>query len=126
MDGEVAVADLCLGASDNDLRRQGAEATRQRLARGETVETPHAVYVNVLAGSAAVQRMAALIPSSVSGRVKPGVAMRRQMFRALVALQDEGDGATAAREQIARRFGVPVWQVGEIEDEGLGQDWPLG
>ncbi len=124
--GEVAVADLCLGASDTDLRRQGAKAIRQRLARGETVETPHAVYVNVLAGSAAIRRMASLKPSSVTGRVKLGVAMRRQMFRALVALQDEGDDTTAAREQIAQRFGVPVWQVREIEDEGLKQDWPLG
>jgi hypothetical protein len=34
-------------------------------------------------------------------------------------------GTDAARAQVAVRFGLPVWQVREIEDEGLAKDWAL-
>ena len=123
--GEAAVDALCKSALDADLRRQGAGAIRDRLARGEAVETEHAVYVNILAAGAAAKARTALTPPPAAGRVKMGVVMRRQAFRALVALQDGGLGADDARAQIAQRYGIPVWQVREIEDEGLAKDWDL-
>jgi hypothetical protein len=78
-----------------------------------------------LAAGASAKALAALTPSADAGRVNLSVAMRRQAFRALVALQDEGDGADEARAKVSARFGVPVGQVREIEDEGLKKDWPL-
>jgi hypothetical protein len=53
------------------------------------------------------------------------VGLRRQVFRTLVALQDGGLGADSARVQTAGRFGIPAWQVRQIEDEGLAKDWAL-
>jgi hypothetical protein len=125
MPGEAAVDALCKTALDADLRCQGAEAIRQRLARGEAVETPHAVYVNALAPGASVKALAILKPPSAAERVKLRVVMRRQAFRALVALEDEGVSTDVARAQIAARHGIPVGQVREIEDEGLQKDWAL-
>jgi hypothetical protein len=49
---------------------------------------------------------------------------RRSMFVALVAAQDEGLSVRESRETIARRFGVDVEQVCEVEDEGLEGKWP--
>ncbi len=118
--GEVAVDSLCKSALDADLRRQGAGAIRDRLTRGEAVETEHAVYVNVLAAGAATKAT-----PQAAERVRVGVVLRRQTFRAIVALQDGGLGADAARTQIAQKYGIPVWQVREIEDEGLAKDWDL-
>jgi hypothetical protein len=123
--GDVAVDALCKSALDADLRRQGAGAIRDRLARGEAVETEHAVYVNALSAGAVAKAMAALAPPPAAERVKVGVVLRRQAFRALVALQDGGLDADAARTQIAQKYGIPVWQVREIEDEGLAKDWDL-
>jgi hypothetical protein len=40
-------------------------------------------------------------------------------------LQDDGDAPDAARGQVAAQFGIPVWQVREIEEEGLAKDWAL-
>jgi hypothetical protein len=129
MPGGAAVDTLCKSALDADLRRQGPGAIRQRLAGGEAVETPHAVYVNVLAAGAAAKAMASLTAQQAAGRaagrVKVGVVIRRQAFRALVSLQDEGVGTDGARAQVAAKYGVPVWQVREIEDEGLAKDWAL-
>jgi hypothetical protein len=123
--GEVAVECLRKSALDASLRVQGAGAIWDRLARGEAVETEHAVYVNVLAAAPAAKARAALTPPPAAARIKVGVVLRRQAFRALVALQDEGLGADDARAQIARRYGIPVWQVREIEEEGLAKDWAL-
>jgi hypothetical protein len=123
--GEAAVATLCKSALDAVLRSQGADAIRQRLDRGQAVETAHAVYVNALAPGVSAKAVAILKPPSAAERVTMGVVMRRQAFRALVALQDEGDGADEARVKVAGKFGIPAWQVREIEDEGLAQDWDL-
>jgi hypothetical protein len=60
------------------------------------------------------------------GRTTPNWAGRRQIFRALVALQDEGESVLASRAQVARRFRVPVPLVQEIEEEGLAKGWFLG
>jgi hypothetical protein len=125
IDGEVAVATLCKTALDADLRQQGADAIRQRLDRGQAVETAQAVYVNALAPGASAKAVAILTPPSAAERVKLGVVMRRQAFRALVALEDEGNGADEARAKVAGRYGIPVSQVREIEDEGLEKDWAL-
>jgi hypothetical protein len=49
---------------------------------------------------------------------------RRELFAALVAAQDEGLSVRESRETIARRFGVDVETVTEVEDEGLDGKWP--
>ncbi len=49
---------------------------------------------------------------------------RRELFVALVATQDEGLGVTDSRALIARRFGVDVPVVREVENEGLDKKWP--
>ena len=49
---------------------------------------------------------------------------RREMFTALVAAQDEGLSVRDSRAAIARRFGVSVEVVAEVEDEGLDNKWP--
>ena len=49
---------------------------------------------------------------------------RREIFRALVDLQDHGQGVAASRQLIAERFGLSDEQVREIEREGLDRQWP--
>jgi hypothetical protein len=123
--GEVAVEVLCKNALDANLRQQGAAAIQQRLANGEAVETEHAVYVNTLAAGVTAKARGAARVAAATQPVKMGVGLRRQAFRALVALQDSGVGADSARVQIAGRFGIPAGQVRQIEEEGLAKDWPL-
>jgi DNA-binding XRE family transcriptional regulator len=68
--GEVAVDVLCRHALDADLRRQGAEAIRQRLTHGEVVETPTANYVNALAAGPTSEGTRTNQIPSLAGRVK--------------------------------------------------------
>jgi len=56
--------------------------------------------------------------------VELSVELRREMFSALVAAQDEKMGVKESREVIANRFGVDVSTVREVEDEGLDNAWP--
>ncbi|VTR95506.1 unnamed protein product [Gemmata massiliana] len=49
---------------------------------------------------------------------------RRELFAAVVAAQDEGLSVWDSRELIARRFGVDVEVVREVENEGLNRKWP--
>jgi hypothetical protein len=47
---------------------------------------------------------------------------RRELFAALVAVQDEGLGVKKSREAVAARFGVAPGTV--VEVEGLDKRWP--
>ncbi|MDB5308885.1 MAG: hypothetical protein JWO38_3087 [Gemmataceae bacterium] len=49
---------------------------------------------------------------------------RRSVFVALVEAQDEGLGVRDSRAAVARKFGVDVERVCEIEEEGLAGNWP--
>jgi hypothetical protein len=71
----------------------------------------HAVYLNDLAPGASAKASAVLKRPSAAERVKLSMPMRRQVFRALVALQDEEVGTDESRAKVAARYGVPVWQV---------------
>jgi hypothetical protein len=49
---------------------------------------------------------------------------RKEIFHALVLLQDEGLASTAETiEQTARRFKIDDSQVEQIVDEGIDKDW---
>jgi hypothetical protein len=50
--------------------------------------------------------------------------LRRIIFAALVAAQDEGLAVAASRDQVADRYGVSPEQVRAIEREGLDGGWP--
>ena len=49
---------------------------------------------------------------------------RRELFAALVAAQDAGQGVRKSRQAVAARFGVDAETVAEVEEEGLDQEWP--
>lgn len=49
---------------------------------------------------------------------------RREIFRALVELQDEGFATDLSRARIADQFNIKVGEVQDIEREGLSNDWP--
>jgi hypothetical protein len=54
----------------------------------------------------------------------PTEAVRKAVFAALVAAQDEGLSPVASRLKVAVAFGVHVELVQEIEREGLEKEWP--
>ena len=49
---------------------------------------------------------------------------RREIFLALVEAQDKDLGVPQSREAVARRFGLSVEEVRQIEREGLDASWP--
>jgi hypothetical protein len=49
---------------------------------------------------------------------------RKEIFLALVEVQDEDLGVPQSREAVARRFGLSVEEVRQIEREGLDASWP--
>jgi len=49
---------------------------------------------------------------------------RREIFRALVELQDEGFASELSRSQIAIQFQIEVGEVQNIEREGIHNEWP--
>jgi hypothetical protein len=49
---------------------------------------------------------------------------RREIFRALVDVQDQAVGVARSRKLVAERFGVSEQQVRDIEREGLEGEWP--
>jgi hypothetical protein len=51
-------------------------------------------------------------------------ARRKELFAALVAAQDSGQGVKASREAVSQRFGVDAETVAEVEEEGLDKGWP--
>ena len=52
------------------------------------------------------------------------VERRMEVFAALVAAQDQGASVATSRHLIARRYGMPVEEVAQIESEGIEQQWP--
>ncbi|WP_020476399.1 hypothetical protein [Zavarzinella formosa] len=52
------------------------------------------------------------------------VERRREVFAALVALQDTGLGVFASRQKVASDYGLSARQVEKIEKEGLDSQWP--
>ena len=48
----------------------------------------------------------------------------RQMFRALVELQDEGMAVAESRAAIGERYGLTEAQIRRIEEEGMDNEWP--
>lgn len=49
---------------------------------------------------------------------------RREIFLALVELQDHATPVPLSRQVIAQRFGIAEDVVQEIECEGMDNDWP--
>jgi hypothetical protein len=54
----------------------------------------------------------------------PSEARRKEIFFALVEVQDQDVGVARSRQVVAQRFGVSEQQVRQIEQEGLDQEWP--
>ena len=54
----------------------------------------------------------------------PPEARRKEIFLALVEVQDQEVGVARSRKVIAERFGVTEGQVRQIEQEGLDHEWP--
>lgn len=48
---------------------------------------------------------------------------RRDIFRALVTIQDEGLSVSDSREEIAKRFQIDMDTVVGIEREGIDNQW---
>ncbi len=64
-----------------------------------------------------------MVPQQVQNN--PPEARRKEIFLALVELQDEGGVSVAqSRRKIAERFGVNEFQIRLIESEGLEGQWP--
>ena len=51
-------------------------------------------------------------------------ARRKEIFRLLVKLQDEGLGVGESRETVAMRERLSIEQVKEIERAGIEHKWP--
>ena len=58
--------------------------------------------------------------------LKPGLSeqRRKEIFRALVGLQDRGLDLAQSRRAVVEQFGVTESQVRHIEREGVANDWP--
>ena len=51
-------------------------------------------------------------------------AVKKEIFEALVASQDDGKSVTESRLVITKQFGVNDAQIRSIEREGLNKLWP--
>jgi len=49
---------------------------------------------------------------------------RKDVFRALVEMQDEGDSTENSRIRIAAQFSINVRDVLDVEREGIAKQWP--
>lgn len=49
---------------------------------------------------------------------------RKQVFQALVEVEDQGQTPAEARRQVAARFRITPEQVKSIEEEGIEKTWP--
>jgi hypothetical protein len=54
----------------------------------------------------------------------PPEPRRKEIFQALVEVQDQDVGVAKSRRLIADRFGLTESQVRQIEQEGLDHEWP--
>ena len=51
-------------------------------------------------------------------------AVKKEIFEALVVVQDEGKSVVESRLAITKKFGVNDAQIRSIEREGLNKLWP--
>jgi len=51
-------------------------------------------------------------------------AKRKEVFLALVQLQDEGWPTELSRSKVADRFAIEVSEVQDVEREGIAKQWP--
>jgi hypothetical protein len=49
---------------------------------------------------------------------------RKEVFQALVELQDDGMAVAESRATISERFGLTDAQIRRIEEEGMDNEWP--
>ena len=49
---------------------------------------------------------------------------RKELFRTLVDVQDQGTAVEDSRQQIAAQFRIAVDEVRGIEQEGIANQWP--
>jgi hypothetical protein len=49
---------------------------------------------------------------------------RKELFRMLVELQDEGHTTEDSRIRVAAQFSIDVHEVLNIEREGIARQWP--
>ena len=49
---------------------------------------------------------------------------QKEIFRALVNLQDKGYGTEWSRNKIANQFSISVSEVQHVEREGIAKNWP--
>jgi DNA-directed RNA polymerase sigma subunit (sigma70/sigma32) len=50
---------------------------------------------------------------------------RREIFHALVSIQDLGEMSVAqSRQQVSKQFEITDAQLRQIEEEGLEKEWP--
>ena len=49
---------------------------------------------------------------------------RKEVFRALVELQDEGCTTEQSRTRVAAQFSINVGEVQNVEREGITKKWP--
>jgi len=49
---------------------------------------------------------------------------RREVFRTLVQLQDQGWSTQESRRQIADQFSIAVADLDDVEREGITKQWP--
>jgi hypothetical protein len=49
---------------------------------------------------------------------------RREIFKALVVAQDNGESVVKSRKTIGEQFGIGEHLLGKIEREGLDHEWP--
>ena len=49
---------------------------------------------------------------------------RREIFKALVVVQDKGESVVKSRKTIGEQFDIGEHQMGKIEREGLDHEWP--
>jgi hypothetical protein len=52
------------------------------------------------------------------------IAQRKEIFSALVALQDQGLNARQSAEQARQTFAITEAQLRSIEEEGIEKEWP--
>jgi len=55
---------------------------------------------------------------------EPMEERRKEIFRALVELQDKGLATEPSRIQIANQFCVSITEVQHVEREGIANKWP--
>lgn len=48
----------------------------------------------------------------------------KEVFRALVTLQDRGEAVETSRARVSLQFGITREELADIEREGIAESWP--